>query len=343
MKQLRIYSTIQQECHLDANTQALDSRPSRRVSLDASIQYSDTRGLSGSLLFTKLGNLDPWVLATYIIQNSESLAPLVATQPLSAHPFTVARTISSLWRLYGRSPELNIITGANPTERASVGDRETAHDDRYGRAEEFASILRGLLEGDCMTLEGRFFQVSNLTLQPPFPASSEIRFFVAGSSPAAFRLAESKGDVWITPPEPWPRYETNVLSRWGTISETTSLGLSVGIVARPTHDEAWAVARRLFPKTRRGAIMTRIKQRSDSQWIRRLAELSGDHLVFDDVFWLGAFACGASNAIQVVGSYDDIIAGLRKYFSAGVDHIILSGPEYESELEHLDTVLSRLR
>src|SRR5690242_17333070 len=81
---------------------ARESRESyiRRV-IDVA-QWSEQAGCTGILVYTDNSEVDPWLVAQIIIQNTERLCPLVAVQPIYMHPYTVAKTVSSLAHLYGR-------------------------------------------------------------------------------------------------------------------------------------------------------------------------------------------------------------------------------------------------
>jgi alkanesulfonate monooxygenase len=307
-----------------------------------SIRIAEHHAFSGTLLYQNFASVDPWCLASYILQQTDRLVPLIATQPVSVSPHTLARFIGSIAHLYQRRVYLNMVVGASPSELAAVGDT-LGHDERYARAVEYVQIVKELLAGKVVTCEGRYHAIRGLTLAPLPPPELAPLVFFAGSSPAGLRAARECGDVLVTHPEPWATFERTFLKEWHAVPSKVSLGIRVGILARPTKEEAWDVAYRTFPPSRRGEVVTKLKKNSESDWVRKLAHLSDQQLIFDEVFWLGAFRAGGSSAIHLVGTYADVAAALSPYLDAGVRHIILSGPGNLHEFEHVGRVIERLR
>src|SRR5438309_9917461 len=74
-------------------------------------RWTDDYGYRGILVYTDNGLLDPWLLAQVIIQNTTSLCPLVAVQPVYMHPYSVAKVLTSIAHLYGRRVYLYMAGG----------------------------------------------------------------------------------------------------------------------------------------------------------------------------------------------------------------------------------------
>ena len=49
-------------------------------------QWSEQYGCKGILVYTDNGLVDPWLVAQIILENTETLCPLVAVQPVYMHP-----------------------------------------------------------------------------------------------------------------------------------------------------------------------------------------------------------------------------------------------------------------
>ncbi len=75
------------------------------------------------------------------------------------------------------------------------------------------------------------------------------------------------------------------------------------MVARSTDDEAWSAGRALFPEERVGRLKTAMRKQSQSDWIKRLAQLATEDGVYDEVYWTGAFRNDKGNMPVLVGSY----------------------------------------
>src|SRR5207237_4231954 len=102
------------------------------------------------------------------------LASLVASTPVIMHPYSVAKSASTLGYLYVRRLCLNMVAGGFKNDLIALND-STPHDRRYDRLVEYTTIVQRLLRGESVTFEGDFYRVSRLTLKPtlpsePFPA-----------------------------------------------------------------------------------------------------------------------------------------------------------------------------
>src|SRR5882672_8376888 len=63
-------------------------------------RWSEDAGCTGMLIYTDNSLVDPWLISQIIIENTRSLCPLVAVQPVYMHPFSVAKMVASLAYLY---------------------------------------------------------------------------------------------------------------------------------------------------------------------------------------------------------------------------------------------------
>jgi alkanesulfonate monooxygenase len=304
-------------------------------------QRAERYGLDGLLAFYNHYDLDPWVTAATILQNTKALTPLVAVQPYSMPPFTVAKLIWSLTKLHHRRIDINLITGAAPQDLVQVDD-QLDHDERYERATEYFTVVRTLLSSEePLKYEGRFFRYRGLYMFSQLPPELRPRAFVAGSSDAGKRMASVVGDIAITHPEPVEQFAQ---SFFGPGREGLKIGIRIGILARDTDDEAWSIAHDLYPDDRRARMKTVMRKKSPSEWNRRLAELATEEDgLYDEVYWTGAFRADKGNMPLLVGSYSKVADYLERYLALGVSTVILAGVLTEEDFKHADIVLADLR
>ena len=69
-------------------------------------------------------------------------------------------------------------------------------DERFARFEEAFTILRALLDGERVTMSGRFHQLDDAILAPP--PRRRIPILVAGDGPKMLRLTARSADAWNT-------------------------------------------------------------------------------------------------------------------------------------------------
>jgi len=289
-------------------------------------RWSEDAGAAGMLVYTDNGIVDPWLVAQEAIAATEALRPLVAVQPIYLHPYAVAKMITSLAYLHGRAVDLNMLAGGFRNDLQSLGD-ETPHEARYERTVEYARIITGLLRGEVVTAEGRWYRVKNLRLTPPLPSELMPRLLISGSSPAGLAAAHAIGALAVRYPKPADEEERDAGPR-----PPGGLGVRVGVIARASGEEAWQVARERFPDDRRGRLTHGLAMKvSDSHWHR---ELSARDPGEDESspYWLGPFNNGQTFCPYLVGTHERVGAELARYLAAGFSTFILDIPPDEREL-----------
>lgn len=303
-------------------------------------QRAERYGLDGLLAFYNHSDLDPWIVAATILQHTKAITPLIALQPYAMTPFTAAKVIWSLTKLHHRRIDVNLITGATKQELEQI-DEQLDHDERFERATEYMTVVRALLSSDePLVHDGRYYRYRALRMHARLEPEVLPRVFVAGSSPAGQRMAAAVADVAITHPEPVEQFAATFL---GQRREDQRIGIRVGLVARPTDEEAWSAARTLYSEDRIARLKTAMRKKSESDWIRRMAHLATEEGVYDEVYWTGAFRADKGNMPVLVGSYRKVADYLERYLVLGVSTVILGGGFGEEDFEHASIVLADLR
>lgn len=334
---VKVYSTCPQSKDVD------NSRYLQAVA-DVS-RWSEQAGCSGILVYTDNGIVDPWLVSQIVIESTERLSPLVAIQPVYMHPYTAAKMVASLAFIHGRAVCLNMLAGGFKNDLVALGDH-TPHDERYERTIEYTQIMMGLLRGgQPVSVDGRYYKVTNLRMTPPVPAGLVPEVLISGSSPAGLSASRTLGATAVKYPQPPGEEEA-----WVDEDAATGFGVRVGIVARETADEAWRVALARFPEDRQGKITHRLAmQVSDSHWHRQLSQREeangagsapGDE---PDPYWLGPFQNYKTFCPYLVGSYERVGQVLAHYIGLGSHTFILDIPASEEELQHIGIVFDRAK
>lgn len=301
-------------------------------------QRAERYEIDGLLIFYSHNYHEPWALAATILQSTKTITPLVAMQPYALAPFTAAKLIWSLTTLHERRIDLNLITGAAKDELDQVGE-QLDHDERFERATEYMTVLSALLSSDDpLVHDGRFYRYRGLRMHSRLNPEIRPQVFVAGSSAAGQGMAAAVADVVITHPEPVELFADTFLSN---ARKDLGIGIRIGLIVRPTKEEAWSAARGLFPEERIGQLRTKMRKRSESDWTRRLAHLATGEGVYDEVYWTGAF--DRQSMPMLVGAYREVADYLERYLALGVRTIILGGTVAEDDFQHVSHVLAELR
>lgn len=301
-------------------------------------RWSEAAGCAGMLIYTDNGLVDPWLIAGIVLANTRRLAPLVAVQPVYMHPYWVAKQIASLALVHGRPVALNMLAGGFRNDLLALGDA-TPHDERYARTVEYTRIVRALLEGAApVTLAGRYYTVENLTLTPRLPPDLVPALLISGSSEAGVAAARAIGATAIRYPGP----ASAAGAGDAAAPDGLPSGVRVGVIARPSDAEAWAVAGERFPATRQGRLLHSLAMKtSDSRWHRQLSDLEERPAGPDSPYWLGPFQSYRTFCPYLVGAYDAVAAELAAYRAEGHRTVILDIAADAAEFDHTATAFRR--
>ncbi len=316
-EQVRIFSTCPQSKDLPRDRYLQEVADVAR--------WSEEAGCAGILVYTDNSILDPWLVSQVVVQATAALAPLVATQPVYMHPYTVAKIVASFGFMYRRRLWLNMVAGGFKNDLEALNDA-TAHDRRYARLVEYTLVIRRLLESpEPVSFEGEFYKVRNLRMTPPLDPELAPGILVSGSSSAGIEAARKIGATAVKYPKP-------PLSYAGTPPlEGVGCGVRVGIIARASEAKAWEVAEARFPADRHGQIAHQLAMKiSDSHWHDQLSR-QGQR---QGAYWMWPFENYKTFCPYLVGSYDQVAEQLGSYMRAGYRTFILDIPPSREELRH---------
>lgn len=329
MQPINLYSEI--SCLIDGTAE------NSYESIEIRAKLSEKYNFKGALIYYFHFALDPWVVATKVLQSTEQLIPLVAVQPYSIPPVTLAKTISSIAALYGRKISLNLITGANDNELLSVKEL-TNPEQKYDRLKEYAEILKSLLcSNDPLTYSGQYYNYAKLINYSAIGENLMPDFFIPGSSDASIRLSHTHADSTLLRPQPVNSFVQDYMPKID--KEKIRIAIRLSIIARPESNEAWEIARAAFPISSYGKKVTKMRKNLQSHNSRMMASLADDE-VYDTVFWMGAFQSGKSADAFLIGSYKEVADYLLGYINAGVNEILLGHLETEEDFIHITKVMN---
>ena len=298
-------------------------------------RWSEDHGCKGILVYTDNSLLDPWLVSHLIMQNTTTLCPLVAVQPIYMHPYWVAKTVASMGYLYGRRVYLNMVAGGFKNDLTAMNDT-TPHDKRYDRLVEYTTIIKKLLaDGSPVSYEGEFYKVDHLKLMPPLHPDLFPGILISGSSDAGLAAGKAIGATVVKYPEPPGEMASDIRH------EPVDSGIRVGVIARENEDEAWEIAYARFPEDRKGQLTHQLAMKtSDSSWHQQLSRKGQDTRSEKSNYWLTPFQHYKTFCPYLVGSYERVAKELARYLELGHRTLILDIPACEEDLHHTNRVLS---
>ncbi|MBO1282731.1 LLM class flavin-dependent oxidoreductase [Streptomyces sampsonii] len=273
---------------------------------------------------------DAWLTTAALAQYTERLKFLVAFRPGVISPVLAAQMAATYQRVTRGRLLLNVVTGGDGTEQRRFGDH-LGHDERYGRTDEFLSVVRGAWTGKPYDFDGRHYQVEGgLTALPPDPLPE---VFFGGSSPAAGPVAARHADVYLTWGEPPAQVKEKIDWIRGLAERegrTVRFGIRLHSISRDSSAEAWRTARALLDELDADTVAAAQEAlgRSESVGQQRMLALHGgsrDQLEISPNLWAGVGLVRGGAGTALVGSHAEVADRIEEYHALGVDHFILSG------------------
>ncbi len=257
----------------------------------------------------------------------------------------LARQLATLDQMLGGRLTVNIISSELPGQPLDSGPR-------YRRTLETMRVLRTLLDGERVDVDGEFVQ---LHLDPPRLRTTSGRspqLYFGGLSDDAREVAAEAADVYLMWPDTLGAVAAlldDMRRRADRHGRTLRFGYRVHVVVRETEDEARLAAAHLVAALDddEGARIRARSLDSSSVGVRRQAELREaaalDGFVEPNL-WTGIGRARSGCGAAIVGDPRQVLAKLTEYRALGIDAFILSGYPHAQEcrrfselvLPHLD-------
>ncbi len=324
-------------------------RPPSQEYLTQIAKACDQLGYDAMLTPCGTGCEDAWLATASLIAQTERIKFLVAFRPGFMSPTLAAQMASTYQRMSNGRLLMNIVTGAEPAELNRFGDW-LDKDSRYARTGEFLDIMNHALTGEPYDFKGDYYDVAGATTREvPNPVPP---VYFGGASPAAQKVAAEHVDVYLTwgePPEMARQRIETIKAQAAEHGRELTYGIRFHVIARPTAEEAWAVANGLLAHIDDDAIAAAQAdfKSTMSEGQKRMAELhsgSRDNLEIHPNIWAGIGLVRGGAGTAIVGSYDEVADRIVEYADMGFDEFILSGyPHLEEAFWFGEGVMPILR
>lgn len=281
-------------------------------------------GIESVLLSFSRYEPDTILIACAVGQVAKKLKFIVAYRMGLMQPATFVQEINTLSGLIDGRVSLNVVAGSSNVEQRGYGDF-LDHDERYARAEEFLSICRAFWanNGD-VTFTGKYCHIEKGKIYTPFQAPDRTmpEIYVSGHSEQAQQLALSQASCYLRLIDTPEKLSASVSHFRANGREVC---LRLGIVCRPTHEEAVAAAESMLPSEEIGREERGILTRSDSKVLKDALAAADNIGWLNKNVWAGLVPYYGSSAVTLVGSYRDLADAFLEYKRIGVTQFIISG------------------
>jgi coenzyme F420-dependent glucose-6-phosphate dehydrogenase len=275
-----------------------------------------------------------WLGALGARTNRVVIGTSVLTPTFRYHPALIAQAFATLGCLFPGRVVLGVGSGESMNE-VPLGIEWPDPKERFARLREAVTIIRTLWRDERVTYDGTYYRTRNATIydRPERP----VPLYIAGSGPAATRLAGREGDGYITTSGKAPELYTDTLlpavragvQQSGRQLSDLDLQIEVKVSFDPDGDRAlsdcqhWG-ALALSPEEKTGVEdPIEMQQRADALPIDR-----------------------AASRFIVSSDPDEHVAAIWRYVELGFTHLVFHapGPDQARFLQlYGEEILPRLR
>jgi alkanesulfonate monooxygenase len=282
-----------------------------------------------------LDQLEAWMAAAALAAVTERIEVICAIKPYLYHPVVLAKMALQAEEISQGRFAINLVNAWYKPELLAAGIGFAEHDQRYAYGAEWLRIVKGLISGERVSLDGKYFQVDDYQLQPADRFRERPRIYVGGESEPARDLVAEQADVWFIngqPPAVVQGLMDDVSSR-PRQGEPVKFGLSAFIIARDTETEAeaelayaWELAAEDKPE------LEHVYANADPKAVMFQTFKNFPHI-----------GTNGGTAAGLVGTYDQVAERILAFHEMGVELFMLQFQPFEQEMRRFaEEVLPRV-
>jgi alkanesulfonate monooxygenase len=279
--------------------------------------------------------LDTTTFASAIAVLTSRIKLLMAVRIGESWPPQLARQIATLDQISGGRLNVNIISSDLP------GDKMDS-EPRYRRTVEAMHILKALLNGEHLSIDGDHYKVDLDAPRIKTVSGKCPPLYFGGLSPAAKDAAAEGCDVYLMWPETIQGAKDlvdDMTARAAKFDRTLKYGFRAHVIVRETEAEARAYADRLLSKLdaqqgeaiRNRSLDTQTFGVAHQAELREQAAANGGYL--EDNLWTGIGRARSGCGAAIVGDPDQVLAKINAYREVGIEAFILSGYPHINECD----------
>ena len=322
------------------NTLAIDWPETKRVALaaetagfDALIPVARWKGMGGAVNFNHR-SWEPFTMASALAAITERIALFSTCHVPTVHPVRMAKEVATIDQISGGRFCLNIVAGWNAKEIGMFGAQQKAHDERYDVADDWITLTKRLWqEPDEFDYAGEYFTSPGAYSEPKPVQSPHPLIMSAGNSPRGLAFAAKHADLnFVVAPDLQTAGENahNVRALAAQHGREISVFGQGYIVCRDTEAEAIAFRDNY------------VNELGDRAGVRNLLDVlipNSQSALGDQWEAMAANMIAGYGALPLVGTPDQVVAGMQAFADAGLDGLTVSWVDYPAGIEQFEKQL----
>jgi len=205
------------------------------LTLIAELFLNDIKGIDAPAL-------DAWSTAAALAAVTKRLELMVAVRPTFHQPAILAKHAANIDHISNGRLALNVVSSWWSDEARRYGVQFDQHDDRYARTAEWLDVIDGAWKQPKFDYKGKYYQVSDLVLEPKPVRRPRPTIYAGGESDAAKSLISRACDAYVMhgdPPERVAPKIADMAARREKLGlEPMSYGVAGYVIVRDSEAEA---------------------------------------------------------------------------------------------------------
>ena len=268
--------------------------------------------------------LEAWSASAALAALTHRIELICAIKPYLYHPVVLAKMALQIEQVSQGRFAINLVNAWYKPELEQAGIGFAEHDERYAYGGEWLQVVRGLIAGEQVTFNGRYFHVEDYELRPADTFRGRPRVYLGGESEPARALAAEQADVWFIngqPPEVVAALIEDVRGR-PLAGAPIRFGLSAFVIARDSEREAqealayaWELAAKDKPE------LEQVYANADPKAV-----------MFETFKKFSHIGTNGGTASGLVGTCDQVAERIREFHELGVELFMLQFQPFEKEM-----------
>ncbi len=310
------------------------AQAAERAGIEAVIPVARWKGMGGKVNFNHR-NFDPFTWAAGLSAVTSKIGIFATFHVPTVHPVRAAKEVATIDQISGGRFCLNLVAGWNEKEIGMFGAPQLPHDERYDVADEWITLCKELWTRDEeFDFEGKYFRSPGAYSSPhPVQAPHPV-LMSAGNSERGQHFAAKHTDLnFVVAPD---------------IETAGAIAKNVKTLARETYGrdiqvfgQGYIVCR----DTEEEAVAYRdhyVNEVGDWEGVGNLLDVlvpNSQSALGDGWRSMAANLIAGYGALPLVGTPEQVVAGMKAFSDAGLDGITISWVDYGAGLEQFDRVL----
>jgi alkanesulfonate monooxygenase SsuD/methylene tetrahydromethanopterin reductase-like flavin-dependent oxidoreductase (luciferase family) len=300
---------------------------------DALIPVARWKGMGGTVNFNHR-SWEPFTMASALAAVTERIALFSTCHVPTVHPVRMAKEVATIDQISGGRFCLNIVAGWNEREIGMFGVQQKAHDERYDVADDWIEFTKRLWDEPAeFDYAGPYFTSPGAYSQPKPVQAPHPLIMSAGNSPRGLQFAAKHADLnFVVAPDLATAAENarNVRELAAEQGRKIKVFGQGYIVCRDTQAEANAFRDQY------------VNELGDWDGVRNLLDVlipNSQSALGDQWEAMAANMIAGYGALPLVGTPDQVVAGMRAFADAGLDGLTVSWVDYAQGIEQFDKQL----